>query len=284
MAVGILFAASLAKADGQPNAVDVPALSSSETLDAWLAMPQREAPASAVVFLHGCSGLTFSGARLGIYNAWSTILTDAGYAVLMIDSAGSRGLGKTCGPGEGRSRMYRERPGDAYSGLRYLQQLPGIDPERIFLIGWSQGGGVALLTMNTESIGRPDPAPKHDFRGAVAFYPGKCASRLHEAPYTTVAPGTWATVSPILILHGGADNWTPAKPCQKLVEEYKGQGQPIEIIIYPDAVHAFDTPNMPVRARRDVTNSRGEPPLVGTNEAARDAAIKAVIEFLTNHR
>ncbi len=46
----------------------------------------------------------------------------------------------------------------------------------------------------------------------------------------------------------------------------------------------FDAPNMPVRARRDVTNSSGEPPLVGTNEAARDAAIKAVIEFLTNHR
>lgn len=264
----------------QPEPVEIPA--AAHTLDAWLAMPDVERPVPAVVFLHGCSGLTVFGRIIGLYDAWSRILTDAGYAVLMIDSKGSRGLGRTCEPGVGRARMYRERPGDAYAGLDFLQKRPAVDPERIFLIGWSQGGGVAFLTMNTLSIGRPDPPPQHDFRRAVAFYPGKCARRLHEAPYTAVEPGAWATVGPILILHGGKDNWTPAGPCKAFVAALQAAGQPVEIVVYPDAVHAFDAPNLPLRARTDVTTWRGEAPLVGTNETARKAAIEAVLEFLAS--
>ena len=177
--------------------------------------------------------------------------------------------------------MYRERPGDAYAGLSYLQSLQSIDPNRIYLIGWSQGGGVALLTMNTESIGRPVPSPPRDFQGAVAFYPGKCAAEFQEAPYTSVEPGTWSTIAPILILQGGRDNWTPAAPCESFVGDLQARGEPVDIVIYPDAVHSFDAPNLPLRLRQDALTARGEAPLVGTDHEARAAAIEAVLAFLS---
>jgi dienelactone hydrolase len=268
----------------EPMDVKIPTHASVGTLDAWLALPDTTDPAPAIVFLHGCSGLTFMQAVLPIYDAWTRILNDAGFAVLQIDSAGSRGIRNSCGPGESRATMYRERPGDAYASLSYLQGRPGIDPERIYLMGWSQGGGIALLTMNTESIGRPDRPPAHDFRGAIAFYPGKCARQFHVSPFTTVEPGTWTTIGPILVLQGGRDTWTPAAPCVTFVRELQARGEPVDIIVYPDAVHSFDAPGLPLRQRIGVSNSRGQAPLVGTDENARRAAIKAVLHFLDEHR
>jgi dienelactone hydrolase len=68
------------------------------------------------------------------------------------------------------------------------------------------------------------------------------------------------------------------------VEEVQGRGEPVEIVLYPDAVHAFDAPNMPVRERKGAKTGFGTAPLVGTNEKARQAAIKAVLTFLAEHR
>lgn len=257
---------------------------SNQTLSAWVSMPDATEPTPAVVFLHGCSGLGNPGAVFDVYRAWADLLDEAGFAILMIDSAGSRGFQRTCGPVPGRSVMYRERPGDAYAGLRYLQDLESIDDGKIFLIGWSQGGGIVLLTMNTESIGRPHPAPVKDFRAAVAFYPAACSSRLQSQPYTTVVPGTWRTVAPILILQGAADNWTPPEPCMDFVAEVRSREEPVEIELYPDAVHAFDAPNMPVHRRMGIMTSRGEAPLVGTNEIARNDAIQVLLRFLSRYQ
>ncbi|XWN33628.1 MAG: prolyl oligopeptidase family serine peptidase [Devosia sp.] len=256
---------------------------SGRTLNAWMTMPASSEPAPAVLFLHGCSGLGEFGSIFGIYRGWADIFHQAGYAVLMIDSAGSRGLGHTCRPGPERSTMYRERPSDAYAGLSYLQSLDGIDDGRIFLIGWSQGGGIALLTMNSESIGRPEPAPTHDFRAAAAFYPAACSSRLQTQPYTTVEPGTWRTVAPIIIFQGAKDNWTPPEPCLAFVAEASSRGEPVEIVLYPDAVHAFDAPDMPLRRREEVTTSRGEVPLVGANEDARSDAVQTLLSYFAKH-
>ena len=88
----LCFVLVFGSASAQPLRVDVPEPDSGRTLDAWLALPDGDEPVAAVVFLHGCSGPTFSGSLLPTYSAWSTILNDAGYAVLMIDSAVSRHL------------------------------------------------------------------------------------------------------------------------------------------------------------------------------------------------
>ncbi len=252
-------------------------------LTGYLSWPRDTRRAPAVVFLHGCSGLRKKGRIRSIYTAWAEHLNGTGYAVLMVDSAGSRGIGETCGPSDARKRMYHERPGDAYAALAYLQSSPRIDPRRIVLMGWSQGGGIVLLTVSAQSIGRPSPPPRYDFSAAVAFYPSACSVRHQSSPYTTVAPGTWRPVSPLLVLQGGADNWTKPEPCVAFIEAVRKRGHPARIILYPDAVHSFDVPNLSLQQRLGSLTEDGQAPLIGTNEPARRDAYARVLEFLREH-
>ena len=260
--------------------ISFPSLSDGQIITAYYQAADGEGQHPAVVLLHGCGGLIRNGGPSSFYQSWRDILGEAGYAVLMVDSAGSRGFGSTCGGGTVRKAMYEKRPGDAYAALNYLQALPEVDPSRISLIGWSQGGGIVLLTVSSESIGRPQPAPSPDFRAAVAFYPAACSKRLQSRPFTHVEPGNWSTVAPLLVLQGGADNWTLAAPCKTFVDSVRELGEDVEIVVYPDAVHSFDAPNMPVHERLGLLTASGKPPLVGTDPEAREDAIKRVIAFL----
>ena len=136
--------------------VRFPSLDGKTNLTAYLSRPDGEAPRPALVLLHGCSGLVNdSGGILGTYRAWTRVLEARGYVVLAVDSAMPRGFGQTCTAGPERRTMSRDRPRDAYAALNYLQAQSFVQGDRIGVIGWSQGGGTVLLTINDKSTGRP---------------------------------------------------------------------------------------------------------------------------------
>ena len=180
-----------------------------------------------------------------------------GYDVLTVDSAGSRGFGQTCTAGPTAITMYRDRPKDAYAALQYLQAQPFVRPDRIGLMGWSQGGAIALLSINDKSIGRP-AALTQDFVAAVAFYPGACSERQQSKPFTEVEPQHWTTAIPLLVLFGEADTWTLFPPCEAFISAAKARGNPVELKSYPSAVHGFDAPNQP-RQRTAGISHAGRP-------------------------
>jgi dienelactone hydrolase len=255
-------------------------LDGTTNLTAHLSRPEGDAPRPAVVIMHGCSGLlNAKGEILPIYRAWMRALVVQGYVVLAVDSASSRGFGQTCSAGPDRITMYRNRPRDAYAALQYLQGQPFVQAERVGLMGWSQGGAVVLLTINDKSIGRP-PALAHDFRTAVAFYPGACSERLQSKPFTQVAPQSWTTQVPLLLLFGEADSWTPFAPCAAFIAAAKARGNPVELKSYPSAVHAFDAPNLPRRELPAYRTSDGPMPVIGTDKDARADAFPRVLDFL----
>ncbi|MCR9136272.1 MAG: dienelactone hydrolase family protein [Alphaproteobacteria bacterium] len=263
--------------------VEFDSLDGKTRLPAELRLPQSDPPFRAIVFLHGCSGLKRNGAISATYSAWGKLLNDAGFAVLMVDSAAPRGFGTTCGAGDARKRMYFNRPLDAYGALRYLQSRPDVRADGIGLAGWSQGGGITLLTVVSESIGRPDPRPEHDFKAAVAFYPSACSTRAQSRPYTSVEPGQWSTSIPLLVLHGAKDNWTKVRPCQEFVHAAQRRRQPVTIQVYPDAAHSFDAPSLPLQRRSTPVLADGTRPLIGTNEPARNDARRRVPAHFEAH-
>lgn len=263
--------------------VSFPSLDGRTELTAFFFRPQGEGPFPAVVFLHGCSGLGLGGGIAAGYATWTRLLTGRGYAVLLVDSAAPRGFTATCSQSSERSVMYRDRPKDAYGALAYLQAQPDVRPDGVGLAGWSQGGGIVLLSVVTKSIGRPQPPPLHDFRAAVAFYPGACSETRQSAPYTDVLPGTWFTDIPLLVLQGEADNWTPAAPCAALIESARSRGAPVEIKTYPNALHSFDAPNLARRGRPQYRTSGGVVPLVGSDPIARGDALERVPAFLDRY-
>lgn len=252
-------------------------------LTAFYSAPDGEGPFPAAVLLHGCSGMGFGGGIRNHYSSWAEHLNRNGFAVLLIDSMNPRGFSTTCGIREARREMYRYRPADAYAGLSYLQSRNDVAGDRIGLIGWSQGGGIALLTIASKSVGRPSPPPKEDFKAAIAFYPAVCSERLQSKPFTNVEPGTWSPIAPLLILHGAKDNWTRVESCRRFALDAAKRGEPVSIEIYPDAAHAFDAPNLKVQRRKGPRLADGERPLIGTHYASRQDALKRVVETLRSN-
>ena len=276
----LLVAASAAPAQ---TSVNFTSLDGTTNLVAHLGRPDGDAPRPAVVLMHGCSGLLNDKGRiLGLYRAWARALAVQGYVTLTVDSASPRGFGQTCSATPDRLTMWRDRPKDAYAALQYLQAQPFVRGDRVGLIGWSQGGGVVLLTINDKSIGRPADLAT-DFKAAVSFYPGACAERLQTKPFTAVEPNGWTTQVPLLTLFGEADTWTPFKPCEEFMSAAKARGNPVELKSYPSAVHAFDAPNLERRELPAYRTGNGPVPVIGTDREARSDAFVRVLEFMKLH-
>ena len=147
----------------------------STVLDGYLSRPTGEGQHPAVVFLHGCGGLLM-GSMIGRLltgsmiepgeSDWAGELTRRGYAVLMVDSFAPRGRREMCAPRTSDPVLYRNRARDAYGALLFLQAQPFVRPDRIGIMGWSQGGGALLFAIGTQSFSRPAQLPRDDFRAA----------------------------------------------------------------------------------------------------------------------
>jgi dienelactone hydrolase len=263
-------AVASAGADAAPQAVTFPG-AGGLTLQGWLYAPTGEGPHRAVVALHGCAGLLNSkGSPSARHADWGERWAAAGFLALFPDSFGSRGLGPQCKVGDRDVHPSRERVADAEAALKFLAARPDVDAKRISLVGWSNGGSTTLYAVE------PKNAPAGvDFARAIAFYPG-CR--------TPLAGGRWSTRVPLLALIGEADDWTPAAPCAELIADAKAKGEPVEIVVYPGAYHAFDHPNLAVRTVEGLAytaNGDGKAH-TGTDPAARADAIRRVMDALTS--
>ena len=195
----------------------------------------------AVVLAHGCSGLAPTP------TGWGNELNRSGYATFVLDSFGGRGIRETC---TGRERInLGSRVVDAYRALELLARHPRIDPERIAFMGFSQGGGVALLARQTR-LQQLWLQSAHEFTAYVALYPALCNRRFIGEEQVSERP--------LRILHGAADDWTPIGPCRDYVDRMQRMGKNVALFEYPDAHHAFDIPNLaPASFRANVLNASG---------------------------
>jgi dienelactone hydrolase len=167
--------------------------------------------------------------------------------------------------------LYLRRPGDAYGGLAWLQQQPFVAPDKVAVIGWSNGGGAVLFALGKRH-GRP-VGP--DFRAAIAFYPGSCSEQRMGRD--------WTPTVPLMVLIGARDVWTPAAPCQELVDHAVARGAAIAWHAYPDAWHDFDWPNLKRKELPAYTTRAGVVPVTAEDPASHADAIRQVQGFLARH-
>jgi dienelactone hydrolase len=230
-------------------------LASPRPLEGYLRQPRDAGTSPAVVLLHGCNG-----GWQQLDERWGQRIASWGYITLAVDWFGPRGLTSTCTTGAPAATVH-----DAYRALEFLVQLPSVDPERVAVIGFSQGGWLALNSVERGAIER---TAKDKFRAAIAFYP-PC---LGFKDSMTV---------PTLILVGELDDWTLAKECRNLAEgrddygisRQKGEGVPIELMVLAGAYHDFDVPEFATPVQ--FLGHRLE-----FNQTARDQSIDALRKFL----
>jgi dienelactone hydrolase len=201
--------------------------------------------APAVVLMHGRAGAyssladgTFTADTLTMrHKAWARFWASRGYYALVVDGFGPRGY-----PGGFKAGTYNDRPDsinevtirplDAYGALRFLRSQPGVDGDRIGLMGWSNGASATLAAMADD---KPGDMSRIGFRAGLAFYPG-CGLKKRFA-----AKG-WKPYAPVLVLMGTADEEVSPKSCDSFVKRSQGLGGKVEMITYDGAVHSFDDP------------------------------------------
>ena len=121
---------------------------------------------------------------------------------------------------------------DAYKALEVLSNHTRIYKNKISITGWSLGGGVTLFSA---WLPLKNAINKNlSFASHLAFYP-PCFIDPENIEFSQ---------SPIHILIGELDNWTPSQPCYELVEKLKNKAN-IDITIYENSHHSFDR-NSPV--------------------------------------
>lgn len=224
-------------------------------------------PAAAVVLLHGCAGAYDRHGELGERMiGYAARLNALGIHALVVDSLTPRGEHEICTQRGSQRRVHpAQRRLDAWGALAWLAAQPGVDRERLGLIGWSNGGSTTLAATDARDAAWAQQPVHPAF--AVAFYPN-CSGAL--------AAG-WQVAIPLLMLIGSADDWTPAQPCRRLAG-----GQPqVTLVEYEGAYHGFDGSGS-VRVRHDVAGGTrpGQGVHVGGDPAARAAALQRLDEFL----
>jgi dienelactone hydrolase len=136
----------------------------SDTIEGYLSKPEGNGPFAAIVYLHGCDGLSEEAPKF-----IARFMTGLGYVSLAVDSLATRGLNEACTrpiPG-----LMQARQGDALGALSYLSKLPFVDSQRIAVLGSSQGGAVALQLASTQQVEIFDVPRNLKFRAAVTYYP-----------------------------------------------------------------------------------------------------------------
>ena len=182
-------------------------------IETELFLPQGEGPFGCVVALHGSKG--WAEHHQDHIDGW----LEAGLAVCKVNSFTSRGIDATVD--DQLSVTHAMMLVDAFRTRSALAKDPRIG--KIGIAGWSLGGTVALYSSWTPIIEILGSA----FDAHLPFYPA-----AHIRPEIQ----KWSD-SPILILHGDADDWTPLH----LVEALMPQLPNATLQVYPGAHHSFDS-------------------------------------------
>ena len=205
------------------------------------AMGAPNARVPAMVVVHGSSGVLQNGWE------WAKRLNELGIATFVIDNFTGRGVAEVA---TDQSRLSPSADvAGALAALSLLATHPAIDPRRIGVIGFSRGGSAAINSA-LEPIRRAVIGDDLRFAAHVALYPG-CAVPFVSAHLDG---------SPILMLLGGKDDYTPASFCLAYADGLRARGASIRVVVYPNANHGFDSKAPPHFNPRPTTarNCHGE--------------------------
>jgi dipeptidyl-peptidase-4 len=176
---------------------------------------------------------------------YDQFLAQHGYLVFSIDNRGTPRRGVRFG-----AALYGHQGGveveDQVRGLDYLATLPYVDAARIGVMGWSNGGYMTLMLLAKHSDRYAcgvAGAPVTDW----ALYDSHYSEHYQGDPATNAAGYRDSAVfahldglrSPLLLLHGMADDNVLFANSTRLMSALQERGIAFELMTYPGAKHGL---------------------------------------------
>ena len=210
----------------------------------YLILPKGSDKVPIVIHSHGSGG-----PESFVYGHWVKDLTknllDLGIGTMMLDNFCSRGAKNT----------YRDQSKvpaiaatiDTMMAFKFLKSHPRSNGKLGF-IGHSRGGLNGLLSAETK-ITSVFLNNKEGFDAVLAEAAECRMSALFLEPELT-------TNTKLLYVHGSADDWTLAKPCEEFVKSIKAEKGQIEIDIKDGWYHDWHSGQKPKKHKRAMTLHR----------------------------
>jgi len=200
--------------------------SGDETVQAVIYTPDGKGPFPGILVIHEWWGL----------NDWvkeqASKLSDLGYVTLAVDLY----RGKVATTPDEAHEIMRGVPEDRaardlHAAFEFLKSQSNVKKDRIASIGWCMGGGYSF------DVALQEPTLTAD----VINY-GHLASDPESLKKINAS---------ILGIFGGQDRGITVDDVKKFEQSMKQLGKKVEIVIYPNAGHAFENPNNKTGYRAD---------------------------------
>jgi dipeptidyl-peptidase-4 len=177
-----------------------------------------------------------------MFDQW---LVRQGYLVFQLDNRGT-GYRGTAFDAPIYKRLGSVEVRDQARGVEFLKTLSYVDADRIGIFGWSYGGYMALMCamQNPELYAAAiSGAPVTDWRLYDTHYterymgdPGRDAAAYDASDVLHHADGLG---TPLLVLHGMADDNVLFQHSTRLFRQLQAGGIPFEMMTYPGFKHSL---------------------------------------------
>ncbi len=202
------------------------------------------------VMLHFYGGPTAQMATDSWPDLFDEYMAQHGFAVFTLDNRGMARRGRAFS-----DPIYRQlgdiEVADQRAGIAWLKQQPWVDASLIGTFGWSYGGYLSTMMLakdSSELAGGVAVAPVTDWRLYDTFYTERYLGlpRDNDAGYTRSAVFAWldGLTSPMLLIHGMADDNVLFLNSTKLMAALQQRGTQFELMTYPGGKHGLSTPEM----------------------------------------
>ncbi len=199
-------------------------------LQGYVSKPVKDMVSPGVLIVHQWAGLTdYEKMRA------DKVSKELGYVAFAVDiyGKGNRPTGNERGQFAGKYKgdraLFRSR---LMAGLEALRNTPGVDKNKIAVIGYCFGGTGALELARSGA----------DIRGAVSFHGGLEGGKPEEASNIKAS---------ILVCTGADDPSVPPAQVNDFINEMKAGKCDFSIATYSNAVHGFTQPGQAFNATAD---------------------------------
>ena len=189
----------------------------------YLCLPLVQSDCAPVIIFHGSDGFKPNHAMI------ARKLAGEGYAALALTWFGGDAV---------RTQWSEVRADDILPAVDFLKRLPGVDTDRLGLIGFSRGGGLALVMASLI----PQTKAVVNYFGLTTWRGG--LEEFSHLPLSKSEPLDFIEqlACPVLSFHGEDDSVVPAANTLAVDAACKKFGIDHRYILYPGVNHSFIWP------------------------------------------